>query len=109
MVAVLLSVLQAPHIHLSDQHNYQPLCFREKGSTARKVVVFLITTEKWVYFWLETGVPLRVQFSGQFCHISIGGVECTASKFAGGTRLGGAFDSFEGQDALQRDVDTLEH
>lgn len=52
---------------------------------------------------------LRVQFSGQFCHIYIGGVECTASKFAGGTRLGDAFDSFEGQDALQRDVDTLEH
>ncbi|KAJ7424597.1 rna-directed dna polymerase from mobile element jockey-like [Pitangus sulphuratus] len=36
-------------------------------------------------------------------------VECTISKFAGDTKLGSAGGSHEGQEALQRDVDRLEH
>lgn len=34
--------------------------------------------------------------------------ECTISKFVDDMKLGTAADSFEGQDALQRDLDELE-
>jgi len=37
------------------------------------------------------------------------GVKCTISKIADDTQLGGAYDSLEGQDALQRDLGRLEH
>jgi len=37
------------------------------------------------------------------------GVECTISQFADGTKPGAAVDCLEGQEALQRHLDRLEH
>jgi len=38
-----------------------------------------------------------------------GGVQCTISKPDDNSKLGGAVDSLQGQEALQRPLDRLEH
>ena len=62
---------------------------------------------------VTTGVPQGLVLGpilfNSYNDDSSSGIKCTLSKFADDTSLCGTVDTLEGQDAIQRDINRLEH
>jgi len=80
-----------------------------KGGAQRVVVNGATSAWRPVTIGVPQGsIPRPVLFD-TFINNLNAGVECTTCKFTDDTKPGGAADSLKGQEALQRDLDRLEH